>query len=410
MKEFEEIDDTEELLPRRFWWQWLSALLVVPAGVLVWAIGICEIVFHSLHPVWYCLFWTGFAGALAVLVTALPRGYGRRVRIAGVIAGMCVLFFSGMEFWHYLTVGRFRQVCNEGCWHEYRPFSPQSLAVGVDAAPGFRIAEYPPRLCAAHMMYPLCAGVVQTLYPPREYGNGELSARTPEGCYKMLLNGETDAIFAPPPTETQLAAAETRGLTLTVTSLARDAFVFFVNARNPVSALTRKQIRKIYSGKITRWEDVGSGKGEIRPFQHHHGNCSQRMMERVMGDVPLMPPLKEDRLSGMGGTISDVADYRNYSGALGYSYRFFVSGIHRSGEIKLLALDGVAPTGESIRTGRYPLVIDCCLVTVRPRDVNIRKIVAFFHSPAGCELIEKTGYISLAPAPKPVPVSAQAAR
>ena len=87
MKEFEEIDDTEELLPRRFWWQWLSALLVVPAGVLVWAIGICEIVFHSLHPVWYCLFWTGFAGALAVLVTALPRGYGRRVRIAGVIAG-----------------------------------------------------------------------------------------------------------------------------------------------------------------------------------------------------------------------------------------------------------------------------------------------------------------------------------
>ena len=400
MKEFEEIDDTEELLPRRFWWQWLSALLVIPAGVLVWAIGIGEIISHSLHPWWYSLFWTGFSGALAVLVTALPRGYDRRVRFAAAVAGICVLLFSGMEFWHYLIVGRFRHVCNEGCWHDYRPFSPHGLAVEVDAAPGFRIAEYPPRLCAAHMMYPLCAGVVKTLYPPRDYDNGELTARTPEGCYEMLLNGGIDAIFAPPPTETQLEAAEVRKLTLRVTPLARDAFVFFVNNKNPVSALTLKQIRKIYSGKITRWEDVGAGSGEIKPFQHRRGNCSQRIMESVMGDARLMPPLREKRRGDLGGTVNDVADYRNYPGALGYSYRFFVSGIHRSGEIKLLALDGVAPTGESIRTGRYPIVTDCCLVTVRPRDANIRKIVAFLHSSAGRELIEKSGYVALAaPAP-----------
>ena len=46
--------------------------------------------------------------------------------------------------------------------------------------------------------------------------------------------------------------------------------------------------------------------------------------------------------------------------------------------------------------GVTPFVTDVCIVTVRPRDENTRRIVDFLLSPAGCELVEKSGYTSLA--------------
>ena len=43
--------------------------------------------------------------------------------------------------------------------------------------------------------------------------------------------------------------------------IGKEAFVFFENKDNPVTNLSSKQIRDIYSGKITNWKEVG-GKDE----------------------------------------------------------------------------------------------------------------------------------------------------
>ena len=64
----------------------------------------------------------------------------------------------------------------------------------------------------------------------------------------------------------------------------------------------------------------------------------------------------------------------------------------RNEEIKPLAVDGVSPDAENIRAGLYPFIADCCVITAKPRDENVRRIVDFLHSPAGREMIEKTGY------------------
>ena len=108
-----------------------------------------------------------------------------------------------------------------------------------------------------------------------------------------------------------------------------------------------------------------------------------------------MPPLKEDRLGGMGGIINDVAGYRNYQEAVGFTFRYFSTEMFKNGEIKLLAIDGIEPTVENIRNGSYPFIADCCIITVKPRTENIKKIVDFMFSPAGRELVEKTGYVPI---------------
>ena len=67
----------------------------------------------------------------------------------------------------------------------------------------------------------------------------------------------------------------------------------------------------------------------------------------------------------------------------------------KNGEIKLLAIDGIEPTVENIRNGSYPFIADCCIITVKPRTENLKKIVDFMFSPAGRELVEKTGYVPI---------------
>lgn len=58
--------------------------------------------------------------------------------------------------------------------------------------------------------------------------------------------------------------AEKSGVTLLYTPFAREAFVFIVNADNPVNSLTEQQVRDIFSGAITNWRAVGGDDQEIQ--------------------------------------------------------------------------------------------------------------------------------------------------
>jgi len=69
----------------------------------------------------------------------------------------------------------------------------------------------------------------------------------------------------------------------------------------------------------------------------------------------------------------------------------------RNNQIRLLSIDGVAPTVENIRNGSYPLVATAYMVTARPRSGNTRKIVDFMLSPEGQRLVEETGYVPVGP-------------
>ena len=137
-----------------------------------------------------------------------------------------------------------------------------------------------------------------------------------------------------------------------LTPIGREAFVFFVNSRNPVTELTVDEIQGIYTGEITNWREVGGEDQSIRPFQRAEDSGSQSALERLMDGLPLVEPELEDRVGTMGGIIQEVASYRNYHNAIGFSFRFYATEMVESGDIRLLALDGVEPTRETIRPER----------------------------------------------------------
>ena len=377
-----------------------TTLLLLGGGFVLWAFGMMVIAFDFIKQTAMGIVWTLLllAGATALLCWIWK--IFRKVRIfSALAAGILLVTLIAIPTYHWLMVERFQQMSDEIYWWNYDPWSENTLAASVNAPEEYKIKDNLPRIDGAYALYPVYAGMVQALYDRKQFEKNPSRYLRTNGShltFQRLLDGEVELIFSAPPSKKQIAEAAKKNLTYEITPFAVEAFVFFVNSRNPVNNLTSGQIREIYSGKITDWSQISPEyKGRIKAFQRNEGSGSQTMLQKIMQDTPIMPPMTEDRLGGMGGIINDVANYRNYSAALGFTFRYFSMEMFKNGEIKLLAIDGVEPTLENIRNRRYPFIAPCCIITVKPRTENIKKIVDFMLSPTGRELIEKTGYTPL---------------
>ena len=316
-----------------------------------------------------------------------------------VLAGILVLCLSSVGVYESyqaydrsITIGN-----NDVNLYEYEPFLPDTKAVGLEEESTLQLEGDLPRVDGATALYPLYAAFAQAVYPEKAYPayNSEVMSSTTPIAYMNLIKGEVDLIFAAEPSEEQLADAKRNGVELKLTPIGREAFVFFVNSSNPVKGLTTEQIQGIYSGKITNWREVGGNNDGIRAFQRPEGSGSQTALRKVMAGQPLLTPPQEDVVNGMGGMITETAQYRNHRNALGFSFLFFATDMVRNGNISLLSIDGVPPTRENIANGTYPLAAEFYAVTRNTDNPNVERFIEWILSPQGQSLVEKTGYTPL---------------
>ncbi|AZU60473.1 PstS family phosphate ABC transporter substrate-binding protein [Neobacillus mesonae] len=215
-------------------------------------------------------------------------------------------------------------------------------------------------------------------------------------AYERLLSGEIDIYFGAVPSKEQQEMAKLQGKELVMTPIGKEAFVFFVNPKNPVKDLQVSEIKGIYSGKIKDWSKLGGKNDRIIAFQRPKNSGSQTLLEKIMGETKIMEPLKEDVPEGMGGIIEQVADYRNYDNSIGFSFRFFATGMNPNPDIKLLAINGIEPSPENISSSKYPFTATLYAITLK--DNHKPAIQPFLHwmqGPQGQEIVEKVGYIRI---------------
>ncbi|MBT2636794.1 substrate-binding domain-containing protein [Bacillus sp. ISL-39] len=258
-----------------------------------------------------------------------------------------------------------------------------------------------PILDGAEAAYPVYAAFANATYKEIRSNNtlptGEevVSFTNTIYAFERLVSGEVDIFFGAQPSASQQSLAESKGKEIVLTPIGKEAFVFFVNEKNPVESLTSDDIKSIYSGKIANWNDVGGENNKILAFQRPADSGSQTIMEKFMGDTPLMPALKEE-VAGMGDLMEEVANYRNYKNSLGYSFRFFTTGMNPNEKIKLISLDGIEPSPENIASGKYPYVVNLYAITIKDNPKkSVQPMLEWMQGPEGQKLIEEIGYIPL---------------
>ena len=289
----------------------------------------------------------------------------------------------------------------------YFPGTAGNALAGLDGACSlsFALNDDLPKLDGATALFPVYAAFANAVYPAGLFGDElwvsvvddsafPLKCSKTGGAYERVLTGDADMIFVAAPSEGQKRAAEEAGVKLRFTPVGKEAFVFFVNAENPLPGLTGEQVRAVYSGRIRRWRELGvKGLGKIVAFQREEDSGSQSAMLRFMGDTPLMEAPRESYLGAMGEIVERTGDYRNFKNAIGYSFRFYCNEMANAEGIRLLSLDGVAPTFETIQSGEYPETGVFYAVTREDADENTLRLLDWVVGPEGQELVEKTGYV-----------------
>lgn len=222
-------------------------------------------------------------------------------------------------------------------------------------------------------------------------------SRTTNSYYNLLC-GSADLLIAGEGSEEVYAERERRGFEWEQTPFAIDAFVFVVNENNPVDSITVEEARRIYTGEIVNWSELGGADEPIIPLQRNPEAGSQSLMEKlVMGGTPMMEPPKEYVASSMGGLMEAVRGYDASAGAIGYSVYYYAQEMRAAEGLKLLKLEGVEPEPEAIRSGAYPLTNPYYVVipASAAEESPTRVIRDWLLGEDGQRLAAREGYVSV---------------
>ncbi len=174
-----------------------------------------------------------------------------------------------------------------------------------------------------------------------------------------------------------------KGLTETV--LAYDGIAVIVNAENKISNLSVEQIGKIYTGEITNWKDVGGNDAEIVLIGREAGSGTRDGFESITKTKDKCKYRQE--LTSTGDVITTVKGNPN---AIGYAS---VSSV--KDDIKVLTVDEVAPTEDTIKDGSYKIQRPFMLITKTDKKLtdSAQKFFDYATSKEVNDLIVKSGVV-----------------
>ncbi len=213
-----------------------------------------------------------------------------------------------------------------------------------------------PKMDGSTSLVPLGEAIASVLLgEPRENVADLISFNRTTQSYRNLMWGECDIIIAAEPSTSVVEEMKSNDFKYEMTPIAMDALIFVVNEANPVDNLTTEQLQKIYSGEITNWKEVGGNDEPILAFQRNADAGSQTLMQKlVMGDIPFMEAPTDVVVGSMGELMESVKSYDNSGNAIGYSVYYYANDMRMADGLKILKIDGVDPTAETIAAGQYP--------------------------------------------------------
>lgn len=283
--------------------------------------------------------------------------------------------------------------------------SPKTAPGGsASSAPASSSAEAPfvftrenlPRLDGSTSTVPLATAMCAVLLgeEPEQVSDLVSFSRTTQS-YRNLMAGERDLVLAAEPEEEVLKQLQEEGHWL-YTPFATDALVFVVNQDNPVDNLTLEQVQKIYTGEITNWKEVGGSDLDIVPFQRNQGAGSQTMFEKLVmdGQSPMEAP-EAWIPDSMQGLIDAVRQYDNTPSAIGFTVYYYANDMEMAQGLKVLSIDGVAPSSQTIRDGSYPFLNPYYVAIDQntPADSPTRILYDWVLGPEGQKLAAMEGYV-----------------
>ena len=168
--------------------------------------------------------------------------------------------------------------------------------------------------------------------------------------------------------------------------VAIDGIVVITDRDNSATDLSTEQLAGIYTGKIRNWSEVGGGDEAIVVIGREACSGTRSAFEELLEVRDMCTYANE--LDSIGAVMARVA---STPGAIGY-----VSLDVLNDTVQTLSLDGIEPTEENIKAGRYLLRRPFIMVTkgeISAQSKAVQEMFAYLRTKEGQELIQTVGLI-----------------
>ena len=278
-------------------------------------------------------------------------------------------------------------------------------AIPTDAAAAFGLDKEMPRITGSTSSYPITESLYGAMFD--NYRNHPMFPKSHDKTiesYKLLIDGKTDVILVPDPNSEVKELSEEKGVELEYIPIANEALVFFTASDNPAENLTSADIEWIYiDNSVTNWNEIGGSDAGFTPFCRNNDSGSHAQMEQFfLKGREINENIRREHMSlAMSSILTEVEAYNAHnpgSYALGYSMYYYFENTKRvlgmDESLKLLSVDGVKPTEESLLDGSYPLATHYFAVIRKdePENSPARRLAAFLTSEAGQICISNAGF------------------
>jgi len=172
--------------------------------------------------------------------------------------------------------------------------------------------------------------------------------------------------------------------------LAKDGIAIVVKPGNPVSGLTKTQVRDIFGGVIKNWKDVGGSDHAINVVVRESGSGTRTAFEEMVMAKP------EPAVA-----IASTALEQNSNGGVkqvvgGDSYAIgFISFGYIDSTVKALSIDGIEATAENAKSDTYPIVRPLYFLTKEAPTGLVKEFIDFCLSDEGQAIVADEGYVSI---------------
>ena len=195
---------------------------------------------------------------------------------------------------------------------------------------------------------------------------------------KDCLAGEVDLGFTsrgPKEKETQAG--------LVAQPYAIDGVAVIVNKNNPADSLTIEQLRDLFSGQTETWSD---GKPVIAFTRPDGSGTRECFMDAVLGKDGTFGPKVHVKHH-----IAALATVRKAVTAVAYTS---AGSLEHDDAIKVIRVNGIEPTHETIRDNSYPICRTLHLATKGEATGLAKQFIEFALSEQGQTIVDQAGYVT----------------
>jgi phosphate transport system substrate-binding protein len=180
--------------------------------------------------------------------------------------------------------------------------------------------------------------------------------------------------------------SEVRKYGLKMFQWAIDGVGVVVNPQNPVQSLTTAQLKDVFAGKTSNWQQLGGADKDINLYTRDEASGTRAVFwKKALHKGEITPAANV--VPSNGAMKTAVA---NDPWSIG-----FVSVGHIDATVAPVALDGVRPTLDTVRQGTYKVARGLYSNTKGSPSGLVKKFIAYLLSPEGQQIAVQKGFIGV---------------